>query len=62
MLNYAGQFNSATNKANSRSLYNPYYLNIMPRFGFAYRVNPQLVVRGGYGVTDEMESTCTGCA
>ena len=41
MLNYAGQFNSATNKANSRSLYNPYYLNIMPRFGFAYRVNPQ---------------------
>jgi hypothetical protein len=60
MLSYAGQFNPATSKVNSRALYNPYYLNIMPRFGFAYSVNPRLVVRGGYGVTDELESTGTG--
>jgi hypothetical protein len=60
MLDYAGTFNSATGKTNSRALYNPYYLNIMPRFGFAYSVNPRLVVRGGYGVTDELESTGTG--
>jgi hypothetical protein len=60
MFNFAGTYNSATGKTNSRALYNPYYLNIMPRFGFAYTIFPKLVIRGGYGVTDELESTGTG--
>jgi len=60
LLDYAGQFNSSTGHVNSRALYSPYFLNIMPRFGFAYLVTPRLVVRGGYGVTDELESTGTG--
>lgn len=33
-----------------RGLYNTPKDNIMPRFGFAYRVNPKTVVRGGYGM------------
>jgi hypothetical protein len=60
MLDYAGAFNSATGKTNSRALYNPYYFNFMPRFGFALSVTPRLVLRGGYGMTDELESTGTG--
>jgi hypothetical protein len=60
MMSYAGQYNPATGTTNSRALYNPYLLNIMPRFGFAYMVMPRLVVRGGYGVTDELESTGYG--
>jgi hypothetical protein len=60
MMSYAGQYNPATGTTNSRALYNPYLLNIMPRFGFAYMVKPRLVVRGGYGVTDELESTGYG--
>ena len=60
MLEYAGQYNPATGKVNSRALINPYYLGFMPRFGFAYKVTPKMVVRGGYGSTDEMESTGTG--
>ena len=57
MLEYAGQFNQTTGKANSRALINPYRLGFMPRFGFAYTAMPKLVVRGGYGSTDELEST-----
>jgi hypothetical protein len=60
MLEYAGAQNPATGKVNSRALYNPYYLNFMPRFGFAWSVKPSLVVRGGFGMTDELESTGTG--
>jgi outer membrane receptor protein involved in Fe transport len=60
MLEYAGANNPATGKTNSRALYNPYYLNLMPRLGFSWSVNPRLVLRGGYGVTDELESTGTG--
>lgn len=52
-IEYAGQ-NGA-----SRALYNPYGAQWMPRFGFAWQVNPRLVVRGGYGVTDELEGTGT---
>jgi len=60
MLEYAGAYNPATGKTNSRALYNPYYFNIMPRFGFAWTVRPRLVLRGGFGMTDELESTGTG--
>ena len=57
MLDFAGQYNPITGKSNSRALINPYYLGFMPRIGFAYSVMPKLVIRGGYGSTDEMEST-----
>ncbi len=32
-----------------RALINPYYKDFAPRLGFAYSVNPNTVVRGGYG-------------
>lgn len=35
---------------NPRGLYNTPKDNLMPRFGFAYRVDPKTVVRGGYGI------------
>jgi hypothetical protein len=54
MLSLAGK------GGNSQALYNPYYWGFMPRFGFAFRATPRLVVRGGYGSTDELESTGTG--
>jgi hypothetical protein len=57
MLEFAGQYNPTTGKKNSRALINPYRLGFMPRIGFAYSVMPKLVVRGGYGSTDELEST-----
>ena len=57
MLEYAGAYNPTTGKTNSRALYNPYRLGFMPRFGFAYKATPKFVVRGGYGSTDELEST-----
>jgi hypothetical protein len=60
MLEYAGAYNPATGKVNSRALYNPYYFNFMPRVGFSMSLNPRLVLRGGYGMTDELESTGTG--
>jgi hypothetical protein len=60
LLEYAGQYNPSTGTVNSRALYNPYYFNFMPRIGFALSVTPRLVVRGGYGITDELESTGTG--
>jgi hypothetical protein len=50
-LEYAGQ------NGNSRALYNPYYLEFMPRLGFAWQVNPRFVLRGGYGITDDLEGT-----
>lgn len=53
VIEYAGQ-NGA-----SRALYNPYWWEFMPRFGFALQVSPRLVFRGGYGITDELEGTGT---
>jgi hypothetical protein len=50
-LEYAGQ------NGNSRALYNPFYAGVMPRVGFAYQMNSQIVVRGGYGITDDQEGT-----
>jgi hypothetical protein len=34
---------------NSKSLYNPFDLGIMPRLGFAYSWNEKTVIRGGWG-------------
>jgi hypothetical protein len=60
LLSYAGQYNPATGKVNSRALFNPYRLGFMPRFGFALKVHPRIVIHAGYGTTDELESTGTG--
>ncbi len=39
----------------NRACYDPNYSQCMPRVGFAYQVNPRLVVRGGYGATSFFE-------
>jgi hypothetical protein len=33
-----------------RTLWNTNYTNLMPRFGFAYSITPDTIVRGGYGI------------
>jgi hypothetical protein len=48
-LLYAGK-NGASN-----ALYNAFHKQFMPRVSFAYQMNPQMVIRGGYGVTDDFE-------
>lgn len=53
-------FELAGQNGNSRALYNPVYNEFMPRFGFAWQVNHRTVVRGGYGITDDLEGTGTG--
>ncbi|HEV2278935.1 MAG TPA: TonB-dependent receptor [Acidobacteriaceae bacterium] len=42
---------------NSRALYDPFYGEVMPRFGFAWQLQSKLVLRGGYGITDFLEGT-----
>lgn len=42
---------------NSRALYDAFYGEVMPRFGFAWQFNPKFVLRGGYGITDFLEGT-----
>jgi Carboxypeptidase regulatory-like domain len=42
---------------NSRALYDPDYNQFQPRFGFAYQLQPRLVVRGGYGISSYLEGT-----
>ena len=39
----------------SSALYNPFHTQFMPRVSFAYQMNPQMVIRGGYGITDDFE-------
>ncbi|HEY1744357.1 MAG TPA: TonB-dependent receptor, partial [Granulicella sp.] len=39
----------------SRALYNAFHEQFMPRISFAYRLNPQMVIRGGYAITDDFE-------
>jgi hypothetical protein len=39
----------------SRALYNAFYTQFMPRVSFAYQMNRQMVIRGGYGITDDFE-------
>src|SRR4029450_12269467 len=40
-----------------RALYQPYYKGFEPRVGAAWSATDQLVLRGGYGVTQFMEGT-----
>lgn len=39
----------------TRACYNANYKQIMPRVGFAFQVNPKVVLRGGYGATSFFE-------
>ena len=48
-IEYAGK------NGNSRALYNSFYKEFMPRLSFAYQMNSQMVIRGGYGITDDFE-------
>jgi hypothetical protein len=57
---YPSWFELAGKNGNSRALYNAVYNEFMPRFGFALQINPRTVLRGGYGITDELEGTGTG--
>lgn len=56
----AGNGNGQVGSGNSRALVNPFYGQVMPRLGFAWQVNPRLVLRGGYSITDDDEGTGTG--
>jgi hypothetical protein len=53
----AGQVGAAAVFGNSRALYHPTYDNVMPRLGFAYQLTPKFVMRGGYGITNDLEGT-----
>ena len=39
----------------SRALYNAFHTEFMPRVSFAYQMNSQMVIRGGYAITDDFE-------
>lgn len=39
----------------SRALYNPFHGQVDPRFGFAYQVNPRMVLRGGFSSVTFMD-------
>ena len=43
----------------SPALYDAYPWQFMPRFGFALQLNPRLVFRGAYGISDDLEGTGT---
>jgi hypothetical protein len=45
---YTGELQFAT--PGKRGLYDTYYKDFAPRFGFAYQLMPKLVMRGGYGI------------
>ena len=48
-FNVNGALQFAGVNGNSRSLWNPYDKEVMPRFGFAYNLNNKTVLRGGWG-------------
>ncbi len=55
-----GQIRRAGQDGNSRALFEPYYKQFMPRFGFAWSpeaLGRRFVVRGGYGLTSYLEGT-----
>lgn len=41
----------------SRATYDAFHGEVMPRFGFSWQMQPKLVLRGGYGITDFLEGT-----
>ncbi len=45
----------AGQNGNNRALYNAFHTEFMPRVSFAYQMNPQMVIRGGYAITDDFE-------
>ncbi|MHB1630300.1 MAG: TonB-dependent receptor domain-containing protein, partial [Bacilli bacterium] len=54
---YPAWFEFAGQNGNSRALYNNVtaYNDFAPRLGFDWQVNHHTVIRGGYGITDDME-------
>ena len=44
-------YNIAVKCTSNKATGNAQFLNFAPRIGFAYRVTPKTVVRGGYGIT-----------
>jgi hypothetical protein len=57
---YTGAIHLAGKDGNSRALFEPYYKQFMPRFGFAWSpaaMNRRFVLRGGYGITSYLEGT-----
>lgn len=54
---YPAWFEFAGQNGNSRALYNNVtaWNDFMPRLGFDWQVNHRTVIRGGYGITDDME-------
>jgi hypothetical protein len=61
-VEYAGSIPAGNRFSNAkvcptRACYSANYTNFMPRLGFAYQVQPKLVVRGGYGITTYLEGT-----
>ncbi|WP_114207937.1 TonB-dependent receptor [Acidisarcina polymorpha] len=53
----AGEQGAGKVFGDSRALYSPTYTNFMPRLGFAWQMNPRIVFRGGYGITNYLEGT-----
>jgi len=49
-LNQLQAYNISLNCTSNNHLGNPQFSNFSPRVGFAYSINPRLVVRGGYGI------------
>ncbi len=49
-LQVRGGLQFANVNGQPRGLYNTPKKNIMPRFGFAYAINPKTLLRGGYGI------------
>ncbi|WP_263358145.1 TonB-dependent receptor [Acidicapsa ligni] len=50
----------AGQNGNSRALYNANYTAVMPRLGASWQALPRLVVRMGYGITDNLEGGGVG--
>ncbi|WP_263378679.1 TonB-dependent receptor [Granulicella paludicola] len=50
-----GALQLAGQNGNSRSLYSPTYNDFGPRVGFAYSIDPKLVLRGGFGIFTYMD-------
>ncbi len=49
-MNLQGGLEFAGVGGNPRGIFNPHYGNFGPRVGFAYQLQPNTVVRGGYGM------------